>query len=35
VARVCTPEDLGITGTTAEVVAVIREANGLADPVPA
>jgi (2R)-ethylmalonyl-CoA mutase len=35
VARVFTPKDFGITDIMAEVVAVIREANGLEVPVPA
>jgi (2R)-ethylmalonyl-CoA mutase len=35
VARVFTPKDFGITDIMAEVVAVIREANGLPAPVPA
>ncbi|MBB3678536.1 methylmalonyl-CoA mutase family protein [Modestobacter versicolor] len=35
VARVFTPKDFGITDIMAEVVAVVREANGLAAPVPA
>ena len=34
VARVFTPKDFGITDIMAEVVAVVREANGLPTPLP-
>jgi ethylmalonyl-CoA mutase len=35
VARVFTPKDFAITDIMGEIVAVVREANGLDAPVPA